>query len=121
MGKKNKDKFEREVDPVKVCRNVFGSFDVFHSSFMSMKFGGVPTAAHPTPSAISKIRKLGDWPDNYRMLRHMQGLCWLCKNKGLIKECHCSLKSMVGECKGFFMEATCEDSRLKAEINKKKK
>jgi len=102
------------VDPIDVCKEMFGDFKEFHKFFMDLKFGGLPTKTHPTPNSISKIRKLEQWPKNYRLLRHMSSICYVCENKGVLKHCKCSLKAMVGECEGLFMEATKEDSRLRA-------
>jgi len=108
-------------DPIKICNELFGDFDIFHKYFLNIKFGGMPASAHPKAHAIAKIRNMNEWPKNYRQLRHMAAICYECTNKSLIKDCKCSLKAMVGECEAFFMEATREDARLNAEINKKKK
>ena len=109
------------VDPVKVCNELFGEFNEFHDFFMDIKFGSLPTSTHPSPSAISKIRILQGWPQNYRMLRNMSSICHVCANRGILRHCKCSLKAMAGECEGLFLEATKEDSRLRAKILEQQK
>lgn len=111
----------RDLNARIVANDLFGDFKDFKERFLKIKFGSLPPYEHANPYGISTIYKMEDWPESYRKLRILSPICYECMNKDLFAKCKMSLKAVVGECRGFFAEATWEDSRIKANLRKVRK
>ena len=112
------DEKEQIIDPVDLCKNIFGEFEPFQEKFISMKFGSIPTSVHPSPRSIALVRRWSSWPSSFNMLTNLKVVCYSCKNKNIFSPCKLCLKAMVGECFGFLDEARIEYGRLKCEMRK---
>jgi len=95
----------------KFLTDTFGEFKDFKKEFFRIKFGTLPPNVHPNSNTISKVRKMEEWPYNFRELDKFFAVCYVCKNRGIFSGCKLCAKVVIGACEGLRKELYIEEIR----------